>query len=105
MFDRNDNHKDLRNYRARYGQFAHDPNSDVVPRRWKRESKDHFSKLFDSTMDGMAAAKLAERFRQSFIASSRLGVGRVKREAVQPLDHVVAIMEDIKKEMHSLEVK
>lgn len=56
-------------------------------------------------MDGNVAAKLAERFKQSFTAvKTSHNVERVKREAAEPLDHVVAIMEDIKKEMHSLEV-
>lgn len=89
----------------RYGQFAQDSDSDVLPRRWKRESEDQISNFIDGTLDGNVASKLAERFQQSFFASKNSqNLERVKREAAEPLDHVVAIMEDIKKEMHTLEV-
>lgn len=52
------------------------------------------------------SGRLADRFRRSFNEQrSQSGTQRTKRQASEPVDHVVAVMEDIRKEMHTLEVK
>ncbi|XP_052126284.1 extracellular sulfatase SULF-1 homolog [Frankliniella occidentalis] len=86
--------KDSKNFKIRFGHLAQ--SEDVLStHRWKRNTA---SAYINPTQSLHISQGLAERFQSSFTR-----INRSKRQTLEPLDHVVTIMEDIKKEMLSLE--
>lgn len=87
--------------------MSHDSDSPSLQQRWKRNAQESVpTYLVPSLMGPNISERLADRFRRSFNEQrSQSGTQRTKRQASEPVDHVVAVMEDIRKEMHTLEVK
>lgn len=107
---RNNNNKDFRNFRVRFGHSVSKSDDSGLNRRWKRdlnlEKEEQLSTYISPTLTNHhTSEKLAERFRQRFSLNDiSVSESRRKRQVAEPIDHVAAIMEDIRKEMHSLEV-
>lgn len=87
--------------------MPHESGSPSYQQGWKRNTQESVPTfLVPSLMGPNVSERLADRFKRSFNDQrSQSDTHRTKRQASEPLDHVVAVMEGIRKEMHSLEVK